>query len=296
MGSFAGDALALGVHWIYDTEMIQGKFGRVERFLRPLGLSFHSSRELGDFTHYGDQALLLLESLAESGGFSLEAFAQKWKKSMGQYGGYLDKATKMTLENFASGKSPGDSGSPSTELGGAARIAPLVFFYEKDPETLVKSARAQTAMTHNTPQVVDIAEFFARVAHGVLQGNGPVEVMKHVADRFFASTSLAEQVDEGLGLATQESRQVILDLGQNCASDSAFPSSVQLIARYENDLREGLIENVMAGGDSAARGLVTGMVLGAHLGMDKIPREWLEELRQGEKINQLLHALESKSG
>ncbi|MGA2940205.1 MAG: ADP-ribosylglycohydrolase family protein, partial [Syntrophobacteraceae bacterium] len=41
------------------------------------------------------------------------------------------------------------------------------------------------------------------------------------------------------------------------------------------NLREALVENVMAGGDSAARGLVVGMILGAHLGFEAIPSEWL---------------------
>ena len=293
MGSFAGDALALGVHWIYDTWAIETNFGRVERFVKPRQESYHAARELGDFTHYGDQALVLLESLADSRGFSQDDFAEKWKGLLGQYRGYLDKATKTTLENFALGKNPRESGSSSTELGGASRIAPLVFFFENDPEALVKSVRAQTAMTHHTPQVMDIAEFFARVAHGVLEGKGPVEVMKHVAEEFFGSSPLAELVDEGLDLAAQKSRNAILDLGQHCASDAAFPSSVQLIARYEKNLREGLIENVMAGGDSAARGLVVGMILGAHLGMESIPGEWMSEMREVEKINGLLNALES---
>jgi hypothetical protein len=31
--SFAGDALALGAHWICDSDRIAREFGRVERFL-----------------------------------------------------------------------------------------------------------------------------------------------------------------------------------------------------------------------------------------------------------------------
>ena len=38
---------------------------------------------------------------------------------------------------------------------------------------------------------------------------------------------------------------------------------IHLICKYEDNLQEGLIENAMAGGDSAARGLVIGAVLGA---------------------------------
>ena len=44
----------------------------------------------------------------------------------------------------------------------------------------------------------------------------------------------------------------------------------------------------MAGGDSAARGMAVGMILGAHLGHDAIPAEWLNELKAGNRITELL--------
>ena len=53
-------------------------------------------------------------------------------------------------------------------------------------------------------------------------------------------------------------------------------------------MREALIQNVMAGGDSAARGMAVGMVLGAHLGVEAIPQEWIEGLKKREEIEELL--------
>ena len=63
---------------------------------------------------------------------------------------------------------------------------------------------------------------------------------------------------------------------------------VHLIARYENELKEALIQSVMAGGDSAARGMLVGMILGAHLGQDSLPKEWVSELVKKEDIEGLL--------
>jgi ADP-ribosylglycohydrolase len=73
--------------------------------------------------------------------------------------------------------------------------------------------------------------------------------------------------------------------------EEAFPGVVHLIARYEHDLKEALIQSVMAGGDSAARGMMVGMVLGAHLGPESIPQEWVSELRKKEQITELLEKL-----
>jgi ADP-ribosylglycohydrolase len=66
---------------------------------------------------------------------------------------------------------------------------------------------------------------------------------------------------------------------------------VHLIGKYEGNLRKGIVENVMAGGDSAARGLVVGMILGAHLGFEAIPSEWLSGLKRYQHIVYLLERI-----
>jgi ADP-ribosylglycohydrolase len=66
VGAFVADALSLGVHWVYNTGVIDKKFGRVERYYDPL-TSYHKGKQAGDFTHYGDQMLVLLESERENG-------------------------------------------------------------------------------------------------------------------------------------------------------------------------------------------------------------------------------------
>lgn len=63
---------------------------------------------------------------------------------------------------------------------------------------------------------------------------------------------------------------------------------IHLIVKYENNLKEALTENVMAGGDSAARGLLAGMILDAHLGPDAVPEVWLSQLKRHPQIDCLL--------
>lgn len=73
-----------------------------------------------------------------------------------------------------------------------------------------------------------------------------------------------------------------------CKASSALPGAVHLILTYQGNLREALIQNVMAGGDSAARGLVVGIILGAHQGMDGLDQEWLKDMRSTAEINNYL--------
>jgi len=266
MASFVADSLALGAHWVYNTHVIDRKFGRVEHLEKPLGKSYHGTKDAGDFTHYGDQTLILIESVAECSGFDLTRFSQSWRSLFESYDGYFDNATKETLEHFAEGSRPESSGSSSTDLAGAARIAPIVYTYREDLKTMIASSRAQTAMSHNNPLVVESAEFFARVLWHVLRGNAPTEAMERVCKEELKEDTLGEWVDVGVKSTDVDTRSAIDSFGQACEIDMAFPSTVHLIAKYENDLKASLIENVMAGGDSASRGMLAGMVLGAHLG------------------------------
>lgn len=292
LASFVADSFALGVHWIYDTREIEGRFGRVQSLLKPEKNSYHATKTVGDFTHYGDQTLVLLQSVAECHRFDLDHFAASWRGLFANYLGYFDKATKATVKNFAEGNPPTGSGSTSSDLAGAARIAPLVYRYQDNPEELAAAARAQTVMTHNNPPVIDSAEFFARVTHRVLLGAGPIAAMEAVQQERYRDSLLGEWVTSGLASLDRVSRDVIGALGQSCDVQGAFPATVHLIAKYEQDLREALIENVMAGGDSAARGMVVGMVLGAHLRLDSMPVEWFSGLKQWERIVDLLDKID----
>jgi ADP-ribosylglycohydrolase len=47
----------------------------------------------------------------------------------------------------------------------------------------------------------------------------------------------------------------------------------------------------MAGGDSAGRCLMVGMVLGAYLGSEGLPMAWLSDLKKGKTISDLLEQI-----
>jgi len=291
MASFVADSLALGAHWVYDTEAIETHLGRVDTLLKPLPNSYHSTKELGDFTHYGDQMFVLLESLAAHKGFSLADFSARWKALFNHYNGYLDEATQGTLAGYESGKGFLDGGSPSDDLAGAARIAPLVYTYSDHLENLAKAAQAQTRMTHTNPLTVEGAAFFAEVSFRVLGGLAPRKALQETAGENFADSPLFGWVKAGLQSAGGDSVQTIVRFGQSCHTPEAFPGVVHLIAKYESDLKEALIQSVMAGGDSAARGMMVGMVLGAHSGAGDLPREWVSALNREQPIAQLLQQL-----
>lgn len=288
LASFVADSLALGAHWIYDTSQIDEKLGRVDTLLKPLKNSFHPTKDRGDFTHYGDQTIVLLESIAANKGFELDRFAQSWQRFMKGYNGYRDHATKDALNNFNAGKKPEESGSPSTDLGGAARIAPVVYAYQNDLHMLITAAKAQTAMTHNDPNVIQSAVFFSQLASSVLLGTAPTEAIRGIVNQGSLGEPLNHWIKKGLDSVHSDTRTMIKQFGQMCDTAAALPGVVHLISKFEGDLKQGLIENVMAGGDSAARGMLAAMIIGAHVGEAGIPHNWLTGLKLYDRIGGLM--------
>jgi hypothetical protein len=117
--SLIGDALCLGSHWIYSQREIAQKFGEISGYAAP-ATSYHPGKQAGDFTHYGDQTLVLLRSLAKTGRFDLATFAADWRAfwEAPETHSYRDGATKSTLLNLQKGLRPEQAASPSNDIAG----------------------------------------------------------------------------------------------------------------------------------------------------------------------------------
>jgi ADP-ribosylglycohydrolase len=74
---------------------------------------------------------------------------------------------------------------------------------------------------------------------------------------------IIELYNKGKELVELEPVEAIKKLGQACPATMAFPSVVYLLLKYQTDIKAMSSANVLAGGDSAARGMIIGMVCGA---------------------------------
>lgn len=290
--TFVADALSLGSHWVYNTRVIDKKFGRPDAFEAPL-TSYHKGKGPGDFTHYGDQTLLLLEASSRMPGFDLPDWAQTWKRFFDDYEGYFDGATKTTLERMGAGEGATTCGSDSDDLAGAARIAPLIYAYGEQPEALAAAVNSATALTHNNAQVMEAALFISRATTRILAGAAPLGALEQTLAADGYSENLSTAFEDGVGSKAGDTRQVIADFGQMCSVEAALPGVFHLVAKYEGDLTEALVQNVMAGGDSAARGMLVATLLGAHTGMAGVLGRWVEELNAKARIEAALAKIDA---
>ncbi len=282
LGSFLGDAFVLGAHWIYNVKVIEARFGQYDAPHEPLPGGWHTGKHLGDYTHYGDQALLLFDYLKEwQGRYTDDGFRTVWRRYMSSYGGYMDMASKGSLEAFEKGAL---TGSQSDELGGAARIAPVLYWVEQ-PEKALEAAIGQSRLTHNSEPSLLATELFTRMTLRVLEGEetSVSEVLRAcLGDMKQAGqdTALLDGYLEAAEAAAGKNATDIAEaLGQSCHAHHAIPVIFALLLT-SSDYRTVLSLNARIGGDSATRGMIVGAILGARNGMEDLPEDWLAAVKQ----------------
>jgi ADP-ribosylglycohydrolase len=227
----------------------------------------------------------------------LTGFAAEWRAFWEDPAthSYRDGATKATLENLRKGALPAEAASDSHDIAGAARIAPLFLLKWESDEALLQAARAQTGFTHRDPQVIETAEFFARVTLSVQSGTEISTALRETA-----ALTHWQAIPVGwfaAAVASMTSREpdavAAHALGLSCHVADAFPVICHLLLRHPEDPVKALTTNAEAGGDSAARALLMGMVYGALPNATPLPGEWITGLRARAEIQLLIARITS---
>jgi ADP-ribosylglycohydrolase len=209
---------------------------------------------------------------------------QSWKSFWSGAGqkSYQDKATRNVLENLARGDHLLQAGALSLEMAGPARSAPvLAAGLEKklSEQELISVAQQQTQLTHRSAEAVDTAAFYARLLLNFKAGLDLETAMDAAlcdSSQFVRDLGVKAESPRVENLSTTEAVSM---LGQSCDLVNALPASLLILRRHGGNYEEAMIENVMAGGDSAARGLFIGGLLGYLHGLEAIPQRWRDGVK-----------------
>ncbi len=290
-GAFYGDAYALGAHWLYDTQQIGKSAFDAKQFNDPLS-DYHPGKKAGDFTHYGDQMLWLLDAIANDEAFNIQKFSVTWQENMKAYDGYVDGASKHTLQELSEGKNSLGCGSSSHDLSVVGRMMPLVYAYHNDMDTMMEYVKLHTVFTHMTRELVESAAYFNELIMAVSMGADVARSIEEIALAY--SETLQKWVAEGVTkVETHEPIDAIKALGQSCSVEGGFAAVIYLLVRF-SDFQEAMEANVLAGGDSAARGMLVGAVLGAYGGMESLPLNY-NAMNEASTITKYIEMIDAKN-
>jgi ADP-ribosylglycohydrolase len=298
-GQFVGDAAALGTHWIYDLNELQQVYpGGVNGFEAPLEGHYHFGKQPGDQTHYGDGALVLLESLAKEGKFDAKAFGRSFVEAFrpGAYNGYIDQATSGMLANFQAfaNSNPADifdfqQGADDDQMAAASRLAALTVRYWNDPGLLTMVEQA-TRVCQNNDRTVAYMKFNALLLSELLQRRDvPSALLRAEEETLAVEPQLGQEIRLQTGQALEKTlndvTEATLTFGQACPLPKSFPSSIHALLKHPDDFESAILATLRAGGDNAGRASMLGGWLGAHLGVAAIPKAWRTRLKRADRIS-----------
>lgn len=268
--SLVADAHSLGSHWIYDEKELQNLDINWDE-LNDARVLWHKGKVAGDFTHYGDHTLWLYEFLDAKESFDSDTYMKYWAEKMSSYDGYIDGSSRDTLDNIENKISP--SGSSSSDLSIVGRIAPLLLV-SKSKEEFLQIVEHFVKCTHNSDEAIRAAKFFATVVLEVLDGKTIEESIEAFKDKFGAN--IETYCNDAKASSSDDSFKSIRDFGPACDINGGFQGVVHLLYKYA-DIKELLIANAKAGGDSSARAMIATTVFMAqkNQNFDSFPASWL---------------------
>lgn len=297
LGQLIGDAACMACHWIYDVGDLEKRFpGGAQGFDQPDGGAVHKNKRAGDFTHYGDGAMIMLESLAVSKTFEPAVFGQAFYHAMRSplNISYLDHATRETLDKRDAwvkanpdGAYTYQDGADDDQLATASSIAPIVAAYHDRPD-LLQVVETATRVRQNNDRAVAYLKAQVRILAALLDGETPAEAVNAAiaaldkADP--ADAEVASRIEAATGMLDASVTEATADLGQSCPLAGSFPSALHAFLKEPTDFKTCILAVANAGGDNAGRAAITGAFLGAHLGEAGIPADWRDRLNRPERI------------
>ena len=313
-GLLIGDALAMPVHWYYDTSALRRDYGRVVDYLAPKnphpdsilwrssytplnekgnilhdqfqywgkkGIHYHQFLQAGENTLNLKLCTLLMDSLNASKGYSSDDYLKRYIGFMTTPGThrdtYVEEYHRHFFTNFAKGKSPHQCGVVEKHIGGLVGLVPIVLFYRRSPSRAREAALEHLSLTHLGQKMVTAAELLIHLLLEVLSGKPLREVLVQ---------QIRDQKNPLYGFPYREwlnesdERVVGQRLSTACYVEDSVPSVLYLALKYHDEPEKGLIVNTNLGGDNVHRGAVLGALLGAANGLEAFPARWVKGLRQ----------------
>jgi ADP-ribosyl-[dinitrogen reductase] hydrolase len=310
LGSLAADALAMPVHWYYDTQKLDRDYGRLTSYMAPQNphsdsilwrsryiprnargnilhdqvkywgqreVHYHQFLAAGENTINYQLGKELYLTILEYGAYDSDKWLARYIECMLDGGWhkdtYLEEYHRAFFDNYAKGLAPIDSGIDDLHIGGLSHVPCLL------------SGLTEIGVVDLDEQLL-LVEKHVRLTHR----------NQHVSEAAAAMTHILYSLREGLDLRkaleshakpwasagqfdtwTHFSDRTVIgrQLTMACYLPESFTASLYLCWKYAEDFSAGIIANAHCGGDNCHRGAVVGALLGAANG---VPKKWIEGL------------------
>lgn len=193
----------------------------------------------------------------------------------------------------------------SKGCGGIMRIAPIGLYFTDSTLTIneIDMLGANVAaLTHGNELGYIPAAAFVHIIN-VLSKNEDATILSSVTDAmsnmkelFPNARTMAEFqniMNKAIFLAETDiaDTKAIRQIGQGWTADETLAISVYCALKYHDDFEKAIVATVNHSGDSDSTGAVTGNIMGVHLGINNIPKKYIENLELKDVILEIAEDL-----
>lgn len=324
IGGAAGDALGYAVEFLSEPYLFN-KFGNrgITEYERKGGLArFSDDTQMTLFTA---NALLVGTTRGSIRGimgsyrdFIATAYQEWFKTQNCDYPAAKKFLTcwLMNVRGMYAVRAPGNTclsaiqdgcwGTPENPIndskgcGGVMRVAPIGLYFGENRDALWVDLLAAdaAALTHGHEMGYIPAAMLAHIVRLVSQ-NDEITLKEAVLDaraamaRLFAGAEHLDNflrlMDKAVELSERKTLSLIAihQLGEGWVGEEALAIAIYCALKFQDDFDKAICAAVNHGGDSDSTGAITGNILGAYLGLSKIPQKYLDKLELKDVILEL---------
>jgi ADP-ribosylglycohydrolase len=178
----------------------------------------------------------------------------------------------------------------SKGCGGVMRIAPVGLFYDK--KAAFQYGCELAAITHGHPSGYLSSGALSYLIAAIMETSDLNQAVEGMLDELLAwehHKECTEVVTKAVQLATDTipDSKAIEILGEGWVGEEALAISIYCALKHQNDFQTALITSVNHNGDSDSTGAITGNILGALLGMEAIPEQWVKKVELSAELLEL---------
>ena len=204
----------------------------------------------------------------------------------------------------------------SKGCGGVMRTAPCGFIRTRESgtplfgESALEMGAKAGAITHGHSMGWIPAGMLADIVDRCLYGNytslqeiieDSLDATEALYGRFKSFDKFKDMILRAISLAVENKANGLDDsavdeesvhsLGEGWVGDEALAIAIYAALRWDSDMKKCLRAAVNHRGDSDSTGAIAGNILGAYLGLEAIPKDWLADLEQTDVMEKLVNII-----
>jgi ADP-ribosylglycohydrolase len=239
-------------------------------------------------------------------------------------GGYTNQSIRETFAKIKGGRGWSASAGEVDTTEAAERAIVLSILYSKTPRMAAATVASNCRLTHGNDMVVSLStaynctlamllagekldwKLIEKLLDQVVKGDLPFQnriVPQKVGDYDLNLPGLFPTPDPLMwsswasgflhdpGVKIEPASKIALVYGLPCAIYYQLPAAYYLTARFPDDFESAVLHAINGGGQNMSRAFLTGALVGAQVGLSRIPKRFISGLENADEIVQLSQKL-----